>query len=171
MISFDLRDFHFSPEQRERFVFLMGPRYIGSHINKIVCNKFETFQENYLRCLEQLREIYWEALRAPSRCATLTRNPYRREFLIKKKYGKTKEERKANILAEKEWLKAHKAKVDQEILDQEIYQTDVVAKERSVKRRELAKRRKKLGFNDKGADEVDDDHMEYLEAVKSQQLN
>ena len=47
----------------------------------------------------------------------------------------------------------------------------MVAKERSVKRRELAKRRKKLGFNDKGADEVDDDHMEYLEAVKSQQLN
>jgi len=44
----------------------------------------------------------------------------------------------------------------------------VVGKERSAKRRELAKRRKKLGFNDKGAEEADDDHMEFLEKVKSQ---
>ena len=122
-----------------------------------------------MRCLEQLREIYWEALRAPTRCATFTRNPYRREFLIKKKYGKTKEERKANIKSEKEWFEAHKASVDQGILDKEIYESDVIAKERSAKRRDLAKRRKKLGFNDKGAEEVDDDHMELLEAVKSQQ--
>lgn len=113
--------------------------------------------------MEQLREIYWEALRAPSRCATLTRNPYRREYLIKKMYGKTKEERKANKKAQKQWLEAHKAAVDQAILDKEIYETDVVAKERSAKRRELAKRRKKLGFNDKGAEEADDDHMEFLE--------
>jgi hypothetical protein len=34
----------------------------------------------------------------------------------------------------------------------------------------LAKRRKKLGFNDKGADEADDDHMEYLEKVKGEQF-
>ena len=167
-ITFDLRDMNLSPEQRERFVFLLGPRYKGSHVNKIVCNKFLSFQENYLKCLEQLREIYWEALRAPSRCATLTRNPYRREFLIKKKYGKTKEERKANLKAEKEQFEADKVKIDQEILDQEIYENDVVAKERSAKRRELAKRRKKLGFNDKGAEEADDDHMEFLEKVKSQ---
>ena len=40
-----------------------------------------------------------------------------------------------------------------------------------MKRRELAKRRKKLGFNDKGADEVDDDHMEYLEVVKGEQTH
>ena len=169
-ITFDLRDFHFSPEQRERFVFLMGPRYQGSHVNKIVCAKFLTFQENYLKCVEQLREIYWEALRAPSRCATLTRNPYRRESLIKKRWGKTKEERTANMQAEKLEQVAHKAAVDQQILDKEIYETDVVGKERSLRRRELAKRRQKLGFNDKGADEADDDHMEYLEKVKGEQI-
>jgi len=45
-----------------------------------------------------LREIYWESKRAPDRCATLTRNPYRREKLIKSTYGKTKEERKASFL-------------------------------------------------------------------------
>ena len=54
-----------------------------------------TFQENYMKCLEQLREIYWEALRAPMRIATYKRNPYRREKIIKKTWGKTKEERQA----------------------------------------------------------------------------
>ena len=61
---------------------------------KIICKQYLTFQENYLRALEQFREIYWESLRAPSECVTLTRNPYRREKLMKNLYGKTSEERK-----------------------------------------------------------------------------
>ena len=44
--------------------------------------------------MEILREIYWESKRAPADCATLRRNPYRREKIIKKFYGKTREERK-----------------------------------------------------------------------------
>lgn len=43
--------------------------------------------------METFREIYWESLRAPSDNATFTRNPYRREKILKKLYGRTKEER------------------------------------------------------------------------------
>lgn len=69
-----------------------------------------------------MREIYWEALRAPSRCATFTRNPYRREQITKKMLGKTKEERKAKKLELSQGLIEHFKEVDQEIIDQEIYQ-------------------------------------------------
>ena len=44
--------------------------------------------------METLREIFWEAKRAPDYNYTWKVNPYRREFLIKKLFGKTKEERK-----------------------------------------------------------------------------
>jgi hypothetical protein len=99
IIHFDFRNLNLAPLQRERMIFLLGPRYkpeMGNQF-KIVCKQFMTFQENYLRALEQFREIYWESLRAPSENVTLDRNPYRREKLIKKLYGKTKEERRANM--------------------------------------------------------------------------
>ena len=41
-----------------------------------------------------LREMYWEAIRAPERNMTMIRNPYRREQLMKKIFGKTSAERK-----------------------------------------------------------------------------
>jgi hypothetical protein len=46
-----------------------------------------------VRVLERLREIFWESKRAPSTMTTLSKNPYRREYLIKRMYGRTKEER------------------------------------------------------------------------------
>lgn len=56
--------------------------------------------------------------------------------------------------------------VDQEIIDQEIYQRETVDKKKSAKRRDIAKRRLKLGFNDKGAEEMDDAQIEYIEHSK-----
>ena len=73
---------------------MLGPRYQGGHEVKLVGRQFMTFQENYLRVMEQFKEIYYEALRAPEENVTMKRNPYRKEFLIKKFYGKTKTERK-----------------------------------------------------------------------------
>ena len=97
-IFFDMRDMNLSPEQRERLIFLLGRRYEekDGHQFKIVYRDFKTYQANYIRAMEIFREIYWEAIRAPSRCITMDRNPYRREQLTKKFYGKTAEERKAN---------------------------------------------------------------------------
>jgi len=66
-LRIDLRDLKLFPLQRERFVYLLGPRYNAQrpHDIKIVCKQYETFQENYIRAHETLREIYWESLRAP----------------------------------------------------------------------------------------------------------
>lgn len=52
--------------------------------------------------MEILREIYWEAKRAPDQKLEDTKNPYKKEFLIKKFFGKTKEERVENKMKLKE---------------------------------------------------------------------
>ena len=96
-ISLSLKDLCLAPLQRQRFCFLLGPRYKkDSDLIKLSCCKFLTYNENYLRVLEQLREIYWESLRAPEESDTFKRNPYRKEKIIKKMLGKTKEERERN---------------------------------------------------------------------------
>ena len=163
-IFFDLRDLGLSPEQRERFIFLLGPRYNESHQVKIVCRQFMTFQENYLRALEQFREIYWESKRAPDRCATLSRNPYRREKILKKLYGRTKEERTASKALLQSEMEEHFKKIDEEHMNKEI---DHKPSKESVKRRqEIAQRRAKLGFNDKGATEMEDEVIDKIEYMK-----
>jgi len=48
-----------------------------------------------MKAFELLREIYWEAKRAPDAKPEDHVNPYRKEKLVKLLYGKTKEERKA----------------------------------------------------------------------------
>lgn len=77
---------------------MLGPRYNAKRPFdvKIVTKMYPTYMENFARCNETLRELYWEALRAPSYNYLWRRSPYRREKLIKKHFGRTKEERVAN---------------------------------------------------------------------------
>jgi hypothetical protein len=77
----------------------LGPRYKGGHIVKLVCHQYNTFHENYFKVFEILREIYWESIRAPITPVNTIRNPYRREYLKKKLWGKTREERIARMKA------------------------------------------------------------------------
>jgi hypothetical protein len=94
-IRLDMRHLKLAHLQRERFAFLLGPRYDPRrpHTVKIVTKQYDTYNENFMRCNETLRELYWEALRAPDNDALFRRNPYRREKLIKLHLGKTKAER------------------------------------------------------------------------------
>lgn len=96
-ISLDMRDLKLAPLQRRRMIFLLGPRYNPAkpHHIKIVYSQYNTFQENYQRCYQTLREIFWESKRAPAHIWTFQNNPYRREKIIKKLYGRTAEERNA----------------------------------------------------------------------------
>jgi len=165
-IFVNLDDLNFSPEQRERFIFLLGPRYTGSSRIKIISRDYFTFQENYIKCLELLRELYWEALRAPSRNITLVRNPYRREFLIKKFFGRTSKERRQKRREVKLAYRQHMREVEEEIARKEAYENEVTAPKRRQRRRDIAKRRAKLGFNDGGAEEMDDPELEKLEFIK-----
>jgi len=66
--------------------------------------------------MQSLREIFWESKRAPSINTTIIKNPYRREFLNKKFYGKTSEERKATKKFLKDSIEANKIKVEREEL-------------------------------------------------------
>ena len=68
--------------------------------------QYQTHTENFVRANETLRELYWEALRAPADNVLFRRNPYRREKLIKHHFGRTKKERAAKM---KEVSNAYKA--------------------------------------------------------------
>ena len=117
-----------------------------------------------MKALETFREIFWEAKRAPARNATLIRNPYRREFLLKKLYGKTKEERTANKASMNAALEEHKEQTERDIIEDGL-KIQSEQSERSTKRRDIAKRRSKLGFADSGAEEMDDMELEHYEHV------
>ena len=101
------------PLQRQRFIFLLGPRYKGSDKVKLVCRQYNTYHENYLKVMEILRQIYWEAKRAPSTNTTLLTNPYRRDIL-KRKLGRTKAERLATRKDLDARMAERKQKVDAE---------------------------------------------------------
>jgi hypothetical protein len=74
-------------------------------------------------------------------------NPYRREFLIKKFFGKTAEERRAKRRELKKLAVQHKEDVDNRLMAEELALTDS-NKVRSTRRRDYATKRAKLGFKD-----------------------
>lgn len=112
--------------------------------------------------MEILREIYWESKRAPDICTTEKVNPYRRESIRKKFYGKTRQERQATLA---------QLKIDEQLFIQKVEEEELgLARENEKaqeglrkKRRDNAARRLKLGFNDNGKEEVEDPVLEELE--------
>ena len=93
----------------------------------------------------------------------MERNPYRREKLKRKFFGRTKEERRQKLKELREGIAQLKVEVAKREVEDEIHQREVVDKARSARRRVYAQRRVELGFNDKGAEEVDDDVLEVIE--------
>ena len=91
--------------------------------------------------------MYWESLRAPTTWTTFSRNPYLREKTLKRLYGKTKEERKANKAAERERIKKYEEEKGLQIAEAEILGQEK-AKEAKERRIEMAKAREKLGIRD-----------------------
>ncbi len=145
----DLRQLGLAPLQRQRFQYLLGPRFdlTKPHLAKVVISQYNTFQENFIRANETLREIYWEAKRAPDTNTTIIQNPYRREFLLKKFFGKTAEERRTKRRELKLLAVQHKEDVDNKLMAEELDLTEQT-KVKTTKRRDYASRRAKLGFKD-----------------------
>ena len=108
-----MKNMGLAPLQRQRFIYLLGNRYTGSDKVKIVCRQYNTYHENYIRAHEILREIFWEAKRAPSINTTALKNPYRREFFKRKFLGRTREERLAAIHQLEIQDQEHRLEVDQ----------------------------------------------------------
>ena len=55
--------------------------------------QYATHIENYFKGMDTIKELYWEALRAPMDAVNFKRNPYLREAFKKRRLGKTKAER------------------------------------------------------------------------------
>ena len=107
--------------QKERFIFLLGPRHNPKkpHDIKIVTKQYATFTENYFKGMQTIKELYWESLRAPADDANFKRDPYLREAILKKKFGKTREERLQTRAELKEFKKEHEQMVDAGLLKDE----------------------------------------------------
>jgi hypothetical protein len=164
-IRLDIRDLRLAPLQRDRLEYLLGPRFNKKNGNtiKIVYGQYNTFGENYIRCFETMRELYWEAKRAPSHNHTMVVNPYRREKLIKSFYGKYKEDRKQKIKMLNKMNKEHRAAVDEQMMEQELAESKK-QEQISNKRRAYSQRRRDLGF--KNVPEEMDDPVLDVYAVK-----
>ena len=93
--------------------------------------------------METIKELYLEALRAPADAVNLRRDPYVREKFIKKRFGKTREERIATLA---KFRKAHSLRKHEYNLRSEVKAKLEV--ETQEKRVDNAKIRRKLGFMD-----------------------
>lgn len=121
-ITVDMRQMKLAPLQRERFIFLLGPRYNPKKPFdvRIVMRQYSEYQQNFDRACEVLREMYWEALRAPDDLVNFRRNPYLRENTIKRVFGKDAATRNGNIKERKNQLKALMGDKDREVAEAEI---------------------------------------------------
>jgi len=152
-IKVDMRDMKLAHLQRERLAFLLGPRWSPRrpHLVKIVTNQYPTHTENFVRANETLRELYWEALRAPTYNALFRRNPYRREKLLKHHFGRTKAERVVKMKELNDNYKAYIDEQDKRIVEEANAETEFKVSQRK-KRLDYAKQRAKLGFIDTAKD-------------------
>ena len=65
-VTFKLSDCKFSQKQKERFLFLVGPRYNSkTDIVKFSVRQFTEYEYNYNKAVELIDETFLEALRAP----------------------------------------------------------------------------------------------------------
>lgn len=116
--TINLHELKLTPLQKQRFIFLLGPRYNPkSDVVKFVCRQYNTYNENMIKALEQCKMVYWESLRAPRTNVTLERSPAMR-FWARRKLGRTLEERKLRVKELKREREEHVAKREREIVEE-----------------------------------------------------
>ena len=81
--------------------------------------QYPTFLENYFKGMETIRELYWEALRAPTDRVDFKADPYLKQKYMWRNFGRTKEERDKNKRKLAKMIKKHKAEVDARIKREE----------------------------------------------------
>lgn len=101
-VKFNLHEWPMSSLQKERLIFLLGPRYKDKPEVKMTVKQFPTFIENSQRAKEIVTELVLESLRAPNIDIKAIRNPYYKDR-AKKEYGKTKEIRDQRRAEEEEF--------------------------------------------------------------------
>lgn len=99
----DLNTMALSHQQKERIIFLLGNRYNGSSKVKINCKQFNNFEDNYYKALDMVKQLYWEAKRAPGINLKYLR-PKKRTRFLRKYLGKTLSERNQTL---EKYVKLH----------------------------------------------------------------
>lgn len=61
----NMNGWNLTPKQKERLIFLLGPRYHGKPIFKIVSRQYPERDQNMQKCLDIAYELLMEAKRAP----------------------------------------------------------------------------------------------------------
>ena len=64
-LTLNMEDWNLTPLQRERLIFLLGPRYRNSPYFRVIVRNYATKEENLQRATEILTELYLESKRAP----------------------------------------------------------------------------------------------------------
>jgi hypothetical protein len=142
-IRVDIRTMGLGPLQKKRLLFLLGPRCKDRKTLTINVRQYNNYEHNMIRASDILKQLYWEAKRAPVIIWEKMR-PKERRKLIVRVLGKTKEIREMK----KEELKKE---YDIEVVNFEKLFTD----EKNLTYEAYKERIKKRGFLDKFKSEED----------------
>jgi len=132
-IELDFDDMKLSPLQRERIIFLLGPRYKkGSKKFKIVCRQYTKWEHNIARAIDIFRQLYWEAKRAPIYYLPLMKSKQRRAFrdkILGKNLTPAERQEKINVLNKN--LEESQAEFDK------LWDSGTLTKEHMMKKMEV----------------------------------
>lgn len=64
-MTIDMRNWHLTPLQKERLIFLLGSRYKNSCKFRVVVRQYPKLDQNMQRCLDIIQELWLETKRAP----------------------------------------------------------------------------------------------------------
>lgn len=92
---FDMKTWGLTPLQKKRLIFLLGRRYKGGDNVKIVVRQFNNQEYNLSRCLDIIKQLYFETKRAP--CYIWERMNSRERRKAKKVLGVTNEDKKKTL--------------------------------------------------------------------------
>jgi hypothetical protein len=128
----DMDKMNLTSLQRKRMIFLLGRRYRGDNKLRVSVRQYNNHHHNYARGIDIIKQLYYEAKRAPMFIWEKMYNRERRSF--KKKYlGKTKEEQEQNAERYEKMLKVDEAKFEELWKDQDNF-TEANMMERYMKK-------------------------------------
>jgi hypothetical protein len=128
----DFDDMNLTPLQKKRMIFLLGRRYRNDNKLRITVKQYNDAHYNYARGVDIIKQLYYEAKRAPLFIWEKMYNRERRYF--KRKFiGKTQEELEQGFAEAQKWGEEEVAKFEELWKDQSNF-TEEKIKERYEKK-------------------------------------
>jgi hypothetical protein len=124
----DLDEMGLGPVQKQRMIFLLGRRYKNDNKLRLTVRQFNDLNYNYARGVDIIKQLYYEAKRAP-------------DFLWHKMYNKERRYYKRKLVGKTPEEQEKKAKEVQEIIDKETAKFEELWKDQSNFTKEKRKER------------------------------